>query len=41
VTELYGRWAEVLEQLGRYEEAIACWKSGYEVLSAANGPELY
>ena len=40
VTELYGRWAEVLEQLGRYEEAIACWKSGYEALSTANGPEL-
>lgn len=41
VTELYGLWAEVLEQLGRYEEAITCWKSGYEALSAANGPELY
>jgi len=40
VTDLYGRWAEVLEQLGRYEEAIACWKSGYEALSAANGPAL-
>jgi len=40
VTELYGRWAEVLEQLGRYEEAIACWKSGYEALSTAKGPEL-
>jgi tetratricopeptide (TPR) repeat protein len=40
VTDLYGRWAEVLEQLGRYEEALACWKSGYEALSAANGPEL-
>src|SRR5205085_10360549 len=40
VTELYGRWAEVLEELGRYEEAIACWKSGYEALSTAKGPEL-
>ncbi len=40
VSDLYGRWAEVLEQLGRYEEAITCWKSGYEALSAANGPVL-
>ncbi len=40
VSELYGRWAQVLEQLGRYEEAIACWKSGYEALSGANGPAL-
>ena len=41
VTELYGRWAEVLEELGRYEEAITCWKSGYEALSATNGPAWY
>ncbi len=41
VTDLYGRWAEVLEQLGRYEEAISCWKTGYETISAANGPTLY
>lgn len=40
VTELYGLWAEALEDLGRYEEAISCWKSGYEALSSANGPEL-
>jgi tetratricopeptide (TPR) repeat protein len=41
VTDLYGRWAEVLEQLGRYEEAISCWKTGYEAISAANGPAWY
>ncbi len=41
VTELYGRWAEVLEELGRYEEAITCWKSGYEALSATKGPAWY
>ena len=40
VTELYGLWAQALEDLGRYEEAIACWKSGYEALSSANGPDL-
>ena len=40
VTEMYGRWAEVLEDLGRDEEALACWKSGYEALSATNGMAL-
>jgi tetratricopeptide (TPR) repeat protein len=41
VAELYGRWAQALEELGRYQEAIACWKSGYEALSSSNGPALY
>lgn len=40
VTELYGLWAEALEDLGRYKEALSCWKSGYEALSSTNGPEL-
>ena len=41
VAELYGRWAEVLEGLGLYEEAILCWKSGYAALSSASGPTWY
>jgi tetratricopeptide (TPR) repeat protein len=41
VAELYGRWAEVLEGLGLYEEAILCWKSGYAALSSASGPAWY
>jgi len=40
VTEMYGLWAEVLEKLGRYEEALSCWKLGYEALSSANGTAL-
>lgn len=41
VAELYGRWAEVLEALGQFQEAIQCWKSGYEALSSANGQAWY
>jgi len=41
VAELYGRWAQVLEELGQFEEAILCWKSGYEALSSASGQEWY
>jgi tetratricopeptide (TPR) repeat protein len=31
--EVYSAWAQALEDLGRMEEAIECWRSGYEVLS--------
>jgi tetratricopeptide (TPR) repeat protein len=30
--ELYGGWAQVLEELGRVSEAIDCWRAGYAVL---------
>ncbi len=33
VAEMYSRWAEVLEELGHLQEALACWKSAYEALS--------
>ncbi len=41
VAELYGRWAQALEELGQYQEAIACWKNGYQALSSINGPALF
>lgn len=31
--EIYGRWAQALEELGCAQEAIDVWRSGYEVLS--------
>lgn len=31
--EVYGRWAQALEELGCAQEAIDVWRSGYEVLS--------
>jgi tetratricopeptide (TPR) repeat protein len=31
--EIYGRWAQALEELGCAQEAIDIWRSGYEVLS--------
>jgi tetratricopeptide (TPR) repeat protein len=33
IAEVYESMAVALEDLGRVEEAIACWRSGYEVLS--------
>ncbi|MBV9229743.1 MAG: tetratricopeptide repeat protein [Chloroflexi bacterium] len=33
IAEVYGRLAQTLEELDRVEEAIECWRSGYEVLS--------
>jgi tetratricopeptide (TPR) repeat protein len=41
VAELYGRWAQVLEDLGQPQEAVKYWKYGYEALSVAKGPSLY
>jgi hypothetical protein len=32
MTELYGGWAQILEELGRVSEAINCWRAGYAVL---------
>jgi tetratricopeptide (TPR) repeat protein len=31
--EVYGRWAQALEELGCAQEAIDVWRSGYEMLS--------
>jgi hypothetical protein len=31
----------VLEELGQFEEAILCWKSGYEALSSSYGQTWY
>jgi tetratricopeptide (TPR) repeat protein len=36
--ELYGYWGDALEDLGQAEQAILCWKRGYEALSSASGP---
>ena len=33
MAEVYGSRAQALEELGRVEEAIECWRFGYEVLS--------
>src|SRR6266516_119462 len=41
LAELYGRWAQVLEELGQFEEAILYWKSGYEALSSSYGQTWY
>jgi len=32
IAEAYSSWAEVLEELGHLQEALACWKSAYEAL---------
>lgn len=41
LAELYGRWAQVLEELGQFREAILYWKSGYESLSSSYGQAWY
>lgn len=41
IAELFGRWAEASEELGRSEEAITCWRSAYDVLSSAKGTSWY
>jgi tetratricopeptide (TPR) repeat protein len=41
IAELYGRWAQASEDLGRSEEAITCWRSAYSVLSSAKGTAWY
>lgn len=41
VAELYGLWAQTLEDLGQPQEALRCWKHGYEALSEAKGPSLH
>jgi tetratricopeptide (TPR) repeat protein len=33
IAEVYGNKAQVLEDLGRMQDAIQCWRSGYEALS--------
>lgn len=38
--EMYGLWAQTLEDLGRQQEALLCWKHGYEALSEPKGPLL-
>lgn len=38
LAELYGRWAQVYEELGQHEEAVSYWKSAYGSLSNAKGP---
>ena len=40
VAELYGLWAQTLEDLGQPQEALKCWKYGYEALTIAKGPSL-
>jgi tetratricopeptide (TPR) repeat protein len=41
LAELFGRWAQASEDLGRSEEAITCWRSAYAVLSSAKGTSWY
>lgn len=38
LAEVYGRWAEALEDLGQGQEALVRWKSAYEAMGAAKGP---
>lgn len=33
MAEVYGRWAQALEDLGRGEEALMIWKRGYKMLA--------
>lgn len=37
IAEVYGDWANALEEVGRSQEAIECWRSGYNALSRAKG----
>ena len=41
VAELYGHWAQALEESGQFEEAIVYWKSGYKALSSSYGQTWY
>jgi tetratricopeptide (TPR) repeat protein len=38
LAEVYGRWAEALEDIGQGQEALVRWKSAYEAMGAAKGP---
>lgn len=38
--ELYGRLAQIHEQLGQHREAVQYWKTAYESLSGLKGPNL-
>ncbi len=38
MAELYGYLAQALEELGKSQEAIRYWKSGYVALEASKGP---
>jgi tetratricopeptide (TPR) repeat protein len=37
LSELYGRRAEVYEALNQSEEALACWKSAFDVANTSKG----
>jgi tetratricopeptide (TPR) repeat protein len=39
--DIYQLWAQTLEELGQYQEALAFWRSGYETLSKAKGSAWY
>jgi len=39
--DIYQLWAQTLEDLGQYQEAIVFWRSGYETLSKAKGSTWY
>ena len=39
--DMYQLWAQTLEELGHYQEALTLWRSGYETLSRAKGPVWY
>jgi tetratricopeptide (TPR) repeat protein len=41
IAEVYGCWAQALEDLGKRQEAIAYWKSAYEAESAGRGLAWY
>ncbi|HLX57472.1 MAG TPA: tetratricopeptide repeat protein [Ktedonobacteraceae bacterium] len=41
LSELYGRRAEVHEALNQSEEALACWKSAFDVVTTARGAGWY
>ena len=40
VAEVYGRWAEALEDLGQGQAALSRWRSAYAAMGAAKGPSL-
>ena len=41
LSELYGRRAEVYEALNQPQEALACWKSAFDVTAAPRGAGWY
>lgn len=41
IAEMYQLWAQTLEDLGEYQDALNFWRSGYEALSKSKGTQWF